>query len=58
MATLHELQTVYGVRDLYVMIEIDRVNKANAVDGLKLVQGGHVGGDDGPYGVGDISPLN
>ena len=29
MATLHELSTVYGVRDLYVMIEIDRVNKAN-----------------------------
>lgn len=29
MAKLHELQTVYSVRDLYVMIEIDRVNKAN-----------------------------
>lgn len=32
-ATLHELQTIYGVRDSYEMLEIlmvDRANEANA----------------------------
>lgn len=30
LATLHELQTVYGVRDLYNFLEIAAVNAHNA----------------------------
>jgi hypothetical protein len=29
LATLHELDTVYGVEDLYVMLEILHVDAAN-----------------------------
>jgi len=30
MATLHELDTVYGVEDLWILIEISAVDRHNA----------------------------
>ncbi|HEY1441404.1 MAG TPA: hypothetical protein VGF65_11310 [Mycobacterium sp.] len=29
LATLHELDTVYGVRDLYMMLEVVQVDRHN-----------------------------
>jgi hypothetical protein len=30
MATLHELDTVYGVEDLWILIEINAIDRHNA----------------------------